>query len=69
MLYVTLFINEVFKTVGEPLYLLTVHPKLIFRGALKKAAMVREDQYYQRQYFEKTFPSPLVLTLHFQESP
>ena len=62
-------LRRFFKTVGEPLYLLTVHPKLIFRGALKKAAMVLEDQYYQRQYFEKIFPSPLALTLHFQESP
>ena len=62
------------KTVGEPLYLLTVHPKLVFRGAIKKVLMVLEDQYYQRQYFAKIFPSPLALTLqihfypHFRES-
>ena len=60
-----------FKTVGEPLYLLTVHLKLIFRDALKKALMVLEDQYYQRQYFVKIFPSPLALMLqiHFYPSP
>ena len=56
------------------MYLLTVHPKLIFRGALKKALMVPEDRFYQTQYFSKIFPSSLVLTLqmhfylHFQES-
>ena len=47
-IYVTCFIlrfllRTFFKTVEEPLYLLTVHPKLIFRGALKKALMVLED--------------------------
>ena len=67
-IYVTCFIlrfllRTFFKTVGEPLYLLTVHPKLIFRGALKKALMVLEDWFYQRQYFAKIFPSPLTLTL------
>ena len=57
------------------MHLLTVHPKFIFRGTLKKALMVPEDRSYQTQYFAKIFPSPLVLTLqihfylHFQESP
>ena len=32
-----------FKTVGEPMYLLSVHPKLIFRGALKNALVVLES--------------------------
>ena len=56
-----------FKTVGEPLYLLTVHPKLNSRGALMEALMVPEDSSYQTQYFAKLFPSPLALTLqiHF----
>ena len=63
-----------FKTVGEPLLLLTVHTKLIFRGAQRKALMVSEDRSYQTQYFAKISPSPLALTLqmnfylHFQES-
>ena len=42
-----------FKTVGKPLHLLKVHPKLIFRGALKKAVMVPEDRSYQTQNLEK----------------
>ena len=63
-----------FKTVGEPLHLLTVHPKLIFWSTLKKALMVPEDRSYQTQYFAKILLSPLALTLeihfylHFQES-
>ena len=63
-----------FKTVGKPLYLLTVHPKLIFWVALKKVFMVPEDRSYQTQSFAKIFPSPLALMLqihfylHFQES-
>ena len=70
--FILCFLLKVFfKTFGEPLYLLTVHLKLIFRGALKKALMVLEDQYYQRQYFVKIFPSPLALMLqiHFYPSP
>ena len=31
------FLRNVLKTVGKPLQLLTMHPKLIFRSALKKA--------------------------------
>ena len=58
------FLRTFFKTIGEPLDLLTVHPKLIFRGALKKALMVPEDRSYQTQYFAKIFPSPLASTLH-----
>ena len=56
-----------FKTVGDPLHLLTLHSKLIFRGALKEALMVPEDRSYQFQYFAKIFPSPLALMLqiHF----
>ena len=63
-----------YKTVGEPLHLLTVYPKLIFRGAIKKALMVPEDRSHQTQCFAKIFPSPLALMLqihfylHFQES-
>ena len=51
-----------------------MHPKLIFRGAIKKALMVSEDRSYQKQYFAKISPSLLALTLHihfylhFQES-
>ena len=62
------------KTVGKPLQLLTIHPKLIFRNALKKALMVPNSRSHQIQYFTKIFPSPLILTLHihfylhFQES-
>ena len=62
------------ETVGEPQNLLTVHPKLIFRGTLKKASVVTEDRSYQTQYFAKIFPSPLASSLqihfylHFQES-
>ena len=63
-------LRRFFKTVGEPLYLLTVHPKLIFRGAPRNALKVLEDQYYQRQYFADIFPSRLALTLqiHFYSS-
>ena len=53
-----------FKTGGEPLHLLKVHPKLIFRGVLKKVLMVPENRSYQPQYFTKIFPSPLALMLH-----
>ena len=67
--YATYFIlhfllRTLFKRIGEPLFLLTVHHKLIFRGALKKALMVPEDRSYQTQYFAKIFPSPLASTLH-----
>ena len=53
-----------FKTVGKLLHLLTVHPKLVFLGALKKALIVPEDGSYQTQYFAKLCSSPLNLTLH-----
>ena len=46
------------------MHLLTLHSKLIFRVALKKALMVPEDRSYQTQYFAKIFPSPLASTLH-----
>ena len=67
--YATYFIlpfllRKFFKTVGEILHLLTLSPKLIFRGALKKAFMVPEDRSYQKQYFAKIFPSLLASTLH-----
>ena len=52
------------KTVGELLHLLTLHPKLIFLGALKKVLMVPEPISYQTQYFSKIFPSPLASTLN-----
>ena len=47
-----------------------MHPKLIFKGALKNAPIVLEYQYYQRQYFAEIVPSPLALTLqiHFYPS-
>ena len=66
--YATYFIlhfllRTFFKRVGEPLFLLTVHPKLNFRGALKKALMVPEDRSYQTQYLAKSFPSSLASTL------
>ena len=57
-------LRKFFKTVGEILHLLTLSPKLIFWGALKKAFMVSEDRSYQKQYFAKIFPSLLVSTLH-----
>ena len=53
-----------FKTVGVLLHLITVHPKLIFLGALEKALKVPEDRSYQIQYFTKIFANPLALTLH-----
>ena len=61
------FLRTFFKTIGEPLHLLTVHPKLIFRGALKKSLIIPEDGLYQAQYFSKIFPSPfaLMLQIHF----
>ena len=67
--YATWFIlpfllRKFFKTVREILHLLTLYPKLIFRGALKKALMAPEDRSYQIQYFSKIFPSPLASTLH-----
>ena len=52
------------KTVGEILHLLTLYPKLIFQGALKKAFMVPECRSYQTQYFAKIFPSPLASSKH-----
>ena len=64
MFYFTVFIKKFFKTVGEILRLLTLHPKLIFRGALKKAFMVPVERSYQRQYFSKILPSPLASKLH-----
>ena len=70
--YATCFIlpfllRKFFKTFGEILHLLTLSPKLIIRGALKKAFMVPEERSYQKQYFAKIFPSLLVSTLqiHF----
>ena len=47
-----------------------MHPKLIFKGALKNTPIVLEYQYYQRQYFAEIVPSPLALTLqiHFYPS-
>ena len=59
-----LLLRTFFKTVREILHLLTVYPKSIFRGALKKAFMVLEKRSYQTQYFAKTFPNPLASTLH-----
>ena len=64
MFYLPFLLGKFFKTVGEILHLLTLYPKLIFRGALKKAFMVPVDGYYQTHYFAKTFPSPLASTLH-----
>ena len=67
-----ILLRRFLQTVAEPLHLLTVNPKLIFRGVLKKALMVPEDKTYQTQRFLKFFPSPLALTqqihfcLHFQ---
>ena len=67
--YTTYFIipfllRKFFKTVGEILHLLTLSPKLIFRGALKKAFMILEDRSYQKQYFAKIFPSLLASMMH-----
>ena len=47
-----------FKTVAEPLNLLTVHHGLTFSGALKKALMVLEGISYEKQYFANIFLSP-----------
>ena len=68
------FKRAFFKTLGEPLHVLTLHPKLIFRGSLQKALMVPEDSFYQTKYFAKIFPIQLAFMLqihfylHFQES-
>ena len=61
------FLRTFFKTIGEPLHLLTVHPKLIFRGALKKALIIPGEGSYQAKYFSEIFPSTLALMLqiHF----
>ena len=71
--FILLFLlRTFFTTVQELLHLLTVHPKLIFCGALKKSLMVLEDKSYQ--YFVKIFSSSSSLILdihfylHFQES-
>ena len=61
--FILRFLRTFFKTIGEPLHLLTAHPKLIFRGALKKALIILEDGSYQAQYFSKIFPSLLALML------
>ena len=58
-----LLLRIFFKLVGE-LHLLTLCPKLIFWGALKKVLMFTEVRFYQTQYFTKTFPNPLSLTVH-----
>ena len=65
--YRSLSLKRFFITVGELLLLLTLHPKLIFPIALKKALMVPEYRSYQIQYSAKIFPSPLASTLriHF----
>ena len=60
-----------FKTFGEPLYLLTVHPKLNFRGALRKSLIVAEDRSYQTQYFAKIFPIqvfPIRILCYFSKT-
>ena len=59
-----LLLRKFFKTVGEILHLLTLYPKLNFRGALKKAFTIPKDRSYQTQYFVKIFPSPLASMLH-----
>ena len=41
-------------------------PKLIFRGALKKAFMVPEDRSYQNEYFAEIFPNLLASMLHIK---
>ena len=71
--YVTCFLllfllRKFFKTVGDLLHLLTLHLKLTFWGALKKALMVLEDRSYQTQSFGNTFQSPLASTLHIHFS-
>ena len=64
MFYLPFLLRKLFKTVGEILHLLTLYPKLIFRGALKKALMFPEDRSYQTQYFAKIFPRALASMLH-----
>ena len=56
-----LLLRILFKIVWELLHL---HPKLIFRGALKKVPTVPDVRSYQTQYFTKIFPNPLALRLH-----
>ena len=54
MFYLPFLLRKLFKTVGEILHLLTLYPKLIFRGALKKALMFPEDRSYQTQTLQKS---------------
>ena len=59
MFLLCFLLRTFFKTVGELLQLLTVHPELVFRGALKKTLMVPEDTSHQTQYFAKNLPQPI----------
>ena len=70
MFYFTVFIKKILQnSFSELLHLLTLHHKLKFRGALKKALMIPEDRSYQTQHFAEIFPSPLASTLHIHFYP
>ena len=63
MFYFNNFIKKVLQN-SLRITALTLHPKLVFRVALKKGLMILEDRYYQTQFLPKRFPSPLALTMH-----
>ena len=67
----TLFIKDVLQNIWRTTYLLTVHPKLNFRGALRKSLMAPEDRSYQTQCFAKIFPIqvfPLRILCYFSKT-
>ena len=63
MFYFNNFIKKVLQNSWR-ITALTLHPKLVFRVALKKGLMILEDRSYQTQFLPKRFPSPLALTMH-----
>ena len=67
----TLFIKDVLQNIWRTTYLLTVHPKLNFRGALRKSLMAPEDRSYQTQCFAKIFliqVFPLRILCYFSKT-
>ena len=69
--FFTLFIKDVLQNIWRTTYLLTVHPKLNFWGALRKSLMAPEDRSYQTQCFAKIFPIqvfPLRILCYFSKT-
>ena len=59
MISFTLFIEDVLQNSWRTTAPIKVHPKLIFRGTLKKAVMVLKDRSYETQYFAISLPQPI----------